>query len=215
MSSSIKISLLALVAQAEVSQGFLPTRSLSPIASLSVPSKAPTITTPLNMVIEVGPTDDDIEDLNTPPGQMKISEIKSELDLRKVSYSDCFDRESLELRLNSARASGKADPSIIDEFNRRNQEAEGGKSLEVSEDMVESAVGGDGTLPGGMPPEMLMEMMQDEELVTMLRSPKMQEVMKLVMSGGQEALEETLKNDREAYECVQKLNQIMGKMNKK
>mmetsp|Transcript_8189 Transcript_8189/g.16515 ORF Transcript_8189/g.16515 Transcript_8189/m.16515 type:complete len:82 (-) Transcript_8189:294-539(-) len=81
--------------------------------------------------------------------------------------------------------------------------------------MVESAVGGDGTLPGGMPPEMLMEMMQDEELVTMLRSPKMQEVMKLVMSGGQEALEETLKNDREAYECVQKLNQIMGKMNKK
>lgn len=110
---------------------------------------------------------------------MKISEIKSELDLRKVSYSDCFDRESLELRLNSARASGKADPSIIDEFNRRNQEAEGGKSLEVSEEMVESAVGGDGTLPGGMPPEMLMEMMQDEELVTMLRSPKMQEVMKV------------------------------------
>ncbi len=130
------------------------------------------------MVIEVGPTDDDIEDQNTPPGQMKISEIKSELDLRKVSYSDCFDRESLELRLNSARASGKADPSIIDEFNRRNQEADG-KKLEVSEDMVENAVGGDGTLPGGMPPEMLMQMMQDEELVTMLRSPKMQEVMKV------------------------------------
>ncbi len=174
MPCSVKISLFAFVAQAALSRAFLPTRSVLLIPS----SKTPITTTPLDMVIEVGPTDDDIEDQNTPPGQMKISEIKSELDLRKVSYSDCFDRESLELRLNSARASGKADPSIIDEFNRRNQEADG-KKLEVSEDMVENAVGGDGTLPGGMPPEMLMQMMQDEELVTMLRSPKMQEVMKV------------------------------------
>lgn len=30
--------------------------------------------------------------------------------------------------------------------------------------------------PGGMPPEMLKAMMSDEELVTMLRSPKMQEI---------------------------------------
>ena len=64
------------------------------------------------MVIEIGPSDDDVEP--PLPGQMKISEIKSELDLRKVSYSDCFDRDSLETRLNDARASGKADPSIID-----------------------------------------------------------------------------------------------------
>ena len=49
----------------------------------------------------------------------------------------------------------------------------------MSEDVLDEAVGGDGTLPGGMPPEMLMEMMKDEELVGMLRSSKMQEVMKV------------------------------------
>jgi len=131
-----------------------------------------------------------------------------------VSYKDCFDRESLELRLNDARASGKADPSIIDEFNKRNLEANvKGESFEVSDEMIENSVGGDGTLPGGMPPDMLKAMMSDEELVTMLRSPKMQEIMKLVMSEGQEKLEEAMKEDPETYECVQKLNQIMGKMN--
>lgn len=167
---------------------------------------------PLRMVIEIGPTDDDIEP--PLPGQMKIAEIKSELDLRKVSYSDCFERESLESRLNEARASGKADPSIIDEFNRRNLEANvKGESFEVSDEMIENSVGGDGTLPGGMPPEMLKAMMNDEELVTMIRSPKMQEIMKLMMSGGQGELEKAMADDQETYECVQKLNQIMGKLN--
>jgi hypothetical protein len=79
--------------------------------------------------------------------------------------------------------------------------------------VIESSVGGDGTLPGGMPPDMLKAMMGDEELVTMLRSPKMQDVMKLMMSEGQDALEEAMKNDQETYECVQKLNQIMSRMN--
>ena len=37
--------------------------------------------------------------------------------------------------------------------------------------------------------------------------------MKLVMSGGTEDLEKAMKDDPETYECVQKLNQIMGKMN--
>ena len=145
---------------------------------------------------------------------MKISEIKSELDLRNVNYKDCFDRESLEKRLDEARASGKADPSIIDEFNKRNLEANvKGETFNVSDEMIESSVGGDGTLPGGMPPDMLKAMMGDEELVTMLRSPKMQDVMKLMMSEGQDALEEAMKNDQETYECVQKLNQIMNRMN--
>ena len=169
-------------------------------------------TSPLSLAIEIGPTDDDVDP--PLPGQMKISEIKSELDLRKVNYKDCFDRESLEKRLDEARASGKADPSIIDEFNKRNLEASiSGESFEVSDEMIENTVGGDGTLPGGMPPEMLKSMMADPELVAMLRSPKMQDVMKLLMTEGQEALEEAMKNDQETYECVQKVNQIMGKMN--
>jgi hypothetical protein len=162
--------------------------------------------------IEIGPTDDDVEP--PLPGQMKVSEIKSELDLRKVSYKDCFDRESLERRLDEARASGKADPSIIDKFNKQNLEANiKGESFEVSDEIIERSVGGDGTLPGGMPPDMLKSMMADPEIVAMLRSPKMQDVMKLLMTEGQEALEEAMKNDQDTYECVQKLNQIMGKMN--
>lgn len=50
-------------------------------------------------------------------GSMRVSEIKSELNLRAVDYSDCFDKESLALKLREARATGKADPTIIDQFN--------------------------------------------------------------------------------------------------
>ena len=53
-----------------------------------------------------------------------------------------------------------------------------------------------------MPPDMLKTMMSDPELVSMLRSPKMQDVMKLLMTDGQEALEEAMKTDQETYECV-------------
>ena len=180
--------------------------------TLNTGYRSPGIMRPLGMVIEIGPSDDDVEP--PLPGQMKISEIKSELDLRKVSYADCFDRDSLETRLNDARASGKADPSIIDEFNKRNLEANvNEESFEVSDDMIESSVGGDGTLPGGMPPDILKAMMGDAELVNMLRSPKMQEIMKLLMSEGQEELEKAMAEDPETNECVQKLNQIMGKLN--
>ena len=131
-------------------------------------------------VVEIGPIDDNNDDDDvqpTLPGRMKFSEIKSELDLRKVSYNDCFDRESLECSLNDARASGKADPTIIDEFKNRNLQATfEGESLEVLDDMIENSLGGDGTLSGGMPPEMLKAMMGDAQLVSMLRSPKMQEI---------------------------------------
>lgn len=36
--------------------------------------------------------------------------------------------------------------------------------------------------------------------------------MKLVMSEGQEELEKKMQEDPETYECVTKLNQIMGKL---
>ena len=102
---------------------------------------------PLGMVVEIGPTDDDVEPAL--PGEMKISEIKGELDLRKVSYDDCFDRQSLEIRLNDVRSSGKSDPSIIDKFNKQNLDSNiKGESFEVTDDMIENSVGGDGTLPG-------------------------------------------------------------------
>ena len=64
-----------------------------------------------------------------------------------------------------------------------------------------------------MPPEMMKAMMGDEELVTMLRSPKFQDIMKLMMEGGQSELEKKMAEDPETYECVTKLNELMGKLN--
>ena len=62
---------------------------------------------------------------------------------------------------------------------------------------------------------MLTEMLEAPEVVAMLRNPKMQEVMRLVMTGGQESFEEAMKKDSEMYEMIQKLNRIVGKMNNK
>ena len=67
-----------------------------------------------------GQEEDDEEEVE--PGKMRVSEIKAELELRSVSYEDCFDKESLVARLESARAQGLADPSILDKFNRQKLE---------------------------------------------------------------------------------------------
>lgn len=61
--------------------------------------------------------DDDEDDLEV--GKMRVSEIKAELKLRQVDFSDCFDKESLSKRLLDARCKGKADPTIIDQFNQQ------------------------------------------------------------------------------------------------
>ena len=58
------------------------------------------------------------EEEEVEPGKMRVSEIKAELDLRGISYNDCFDKESLTLRLLEARATGKANPEILDKFNK-------------------------------------------------------------------------------------------------
>jgi len=59
--------------------------------------------------------DDEEEEIGT----MKVSDIKAELKLRGVDFSDCFDKESLAIKLRDARAAGMADPSIVDNFNRQ------------------------------------------------------------------------------------------------
>ena len=84
------------------------------------------------------------------PGKMRVSEIKAELNLRNVYFSDCFDKESLANRLIEARGSGKSDPSLVDEFNKRKLEANvvEGKSLadSVKDEDIEKVIGGDGNL---------------------------------------------------------------------
>ena len=46
----------------------------------------------------------DVDAEEEEPGTMRVKEIKAELDLRGVNYSDCFDKESLAQKLVQARA---------------------------------------------------------------------------------------------------------------
>jgi hypothetical protein len=64
--------------------------------------------------------DDDDEIVE--PGKMRVSEIKGELELQGIGFDDCFDKESLVKRLKDARATGKADPSILEAFNKKKLE---------------------------------------------------------------------------------------------
>mmetsp|Transcript_53650 Transcript_53650/g.64702 ORF Transcript_53650/g.64702 Transcript_53650/m.64702 type:complete len:229 (-) Transcript_53650:308-994(-) len=163
--------------------------------------------------IENKNNDDDEEDEDeVEPGQMRVSEIKAELDMRGVKYDDCFDKDSLVVRLKSARSGGKADPSILENFNKQRLEAnfKGEEVTPPNPSDFESVVGGDGNLPGGMSPEMLQKLMGNPELMVLLQSPKMQDVMKLMMTDGKEALEKAIAEDEEVREIVTKLNEVMG-----
>jgi len=71
------------------------------------------------------------------------------------------------------------------------------------------AVASDGGLPGGMSPERLQELVQDPELMMMLRNPKMQEVMRKVMAGGPEAAADEM-SDPEVREMLAKVSKLTG-----
>jgi hypothetical protein len=111
--------------------------------------------------------------------KMRVSELKAELDLRKIDYANMFEKDELARCLADARAAGRADPSLLDDFNRQSAEsawtADSGQSAPDFEAAAE-AVASDGGLPGGMSPDKLQQLMQDPELMAMLRNPKMQEV---------------------------------------
>ena len=160
--------------------------------------------------------DDDDDEEEVEPGQLKISEIKAELKMRGVDFSDCFDRESLVTKLRTARSTGKADPSILKEFNKSagkttaTSETAAKAMEDIKNEDIQAAVGNDGKLPGGMSPDMLQSLMKNPELMALLQDPKVQESMTIMMTQGQGALEEKMKNDAELREKVAKLNAIMG-----
>lgn len=116
-------------------------------------------------------------------------------------------------RLQEARQSGKADPSILTKFNKLKLEEQfdESKKVEVDPDMEKEVVASDGTLPGGMSPEELQKLMGNPELMALLQSTKMQEAMKLIMTGGgQEELEKAMADDEELRDVVTKLNKVLG-----
>jgi hypothetical protein len=159
--------------------------------------------------------DNEDDDENVEPGMMRISEIKAELDLRNISYNDCFDKESLVQRLIKARKDGIADPSILEKFNKQNLEGIfRGESMqtmvkEITDSDIEAATANDGTIPGGLTPEKFKKLISNPEIMSALSSTKMQDAMKLMMTGNQDELEKEIENDNELREQVEKLDSIL------
>lgn len=156
---------------------------------------------------------DDDDDDAVEPGKMRVSEIKSELEMRGVDYSDCFDKESLADRLVEARATGRANPQIIDKFNKAKLEQTfREEKFEIKDEDLKSMTANDGTLPGGLSPETFQKMVGNPELMALLQSTKMQEAMKTIMTGGPQELEEAMRADPELRETLGKLNEVMGEI---
>jgi hypothetical protein len=175
---------------------------VSPLAVRQQRLKVPVLssTSPIN--------EDEDEELE--PGKMRVSEIKAELSMRGIDYMDCFDKESLVLRLNEAGATGKADPSILKEFNKRKLEQTfNEEKLQAQDEDIEKAVASDGTLPGGMSPDMLKKLTGNPEVMILLQSIKMQEAMTLMMAGGRGDLEKAMARDPEMQEVVVKLDAVL------
>lgn len=83
-----------------------------------------------------------------------MGELKAELDLRKISYEGLFEKEELARQLADARKAGRADPTLLDEFNKQSAESAWQASEESSTPAaapdLSEATAGDGSLPGGM-----------------------------------------------------------------
>jgi hypothetical protein len=161
------------------------------------------------LFLSTSPIDED-EDEEVEPGKMRVSEIKAELSMRGIDYKDCFDKESLVSRLEEARATGKADPSILTEFNKRKLEQTfNEEKLQVQDEDISKAMASDGTLPGGMSPDMLKKLTGNPEVMILLQSTKMQEAMTLMMTGGRGDLEKAMAGDPEMQEVVTKLDAVL------
>jgi hypothetical protein len=102
--------------------------------------------------------------------KMSIDELTSELELRKVNYDDCVSKKELAAKLTQSRLEGRADPSIIDNFNKNIAT----EKIDLDDIDINSPTAKDGALPGGLPPEMMKAMSSDPEIMQMLRDPKMQ-----------------------------------------
>ncbi|CAB1121369.1 unnamed protein product [Ectocarpus sp. CCAP 1310/34] len=169
-----------------------------------------------------GAEEEDEDDKTDPDAEgvakMRASEIKAELDMRGVGYTGIFEKDELVEKLIEARSLGRADPSIIDDFNKENLEnrmdperAAGLAEDLLNEEKLKDLTAADGTLPGGMTPEMLSKMVSNPELMVLMQNPKLQEIMKKVMADGPEAMEE-LQGDPETAELLKKLEAAMGGM---
>eukprot|EP00981_Chlorochromonas_danica_P012821 scaffold5444_cov181-Ochromonas_danica.AAC.2 len=145
--------------------------------------------------------------------QMSIDEIKSELDLRGVDYQDCVSRQELIHKLIESRAKGKANPDILKKFNEEARFDQKGMPP-IDDDLINKAKSKDGTLPGGLPPEMVKALTSDPQILQMLRDPKMQDIMQAVMTGGPDAMKRYLA-DPDSLVLLERLNAAIARASKK
>jgi hypothetical protein len=83
------------------------------------------------------------------------------------------------------------------------------KKLQVKEEDLNKVVANDGTLPGGMDPEMFQKLVGNPEVMALMQSPKLQDAMKLMMTSGQEELAKAIKTDPELQQVVKQLDNVM------
>ncbi len=121
-------------------------------------------------------------------GSMTIDEIKSELEMRGVDYSNCLTKKDLLDLLNENRMLGRANPDVLKKFNELREDDFDVTGVMDSE-LIKDISAKDGTLPGGLPPEVMKALASDRDIVQMLRDPKMQDIMSAVMTGGPQALQ--------------------------
>ena len=143
---------------------------------------------------------------------MSVAEIKAELDMRGISYAGLFEKAELAKALAETRVEGRADPDILDRFNREQAERmmDADAPKPTLDDLPADAVAGDGGLPGGMSPEKLQALMTNPEMMALLSNPRMQEVMKQVMEKGPSGVDPATMQDPELRELMQKLQKVLG-----
>ena len=86
------------------------------------------------------------------------------------------------------------------------------KKIYDQDEDLQKAVANDGTLPGGMDPEIFKSLMANPEVMAMLQNPKLQKAMKIMMSEGQPGLEKAMAADPEMTEIIKKLNSLVSFM---
>ena len=145
---------------------------------------------------------------------LSIDEIKGELELRGVDFTDCFTRTDLIMKLIASRATGKvADAEgVLDQFNQMAQE--GVDDDVFTSEVVQDSVAGDGALPGGMDPAMVKMLSADPEIMGFLREPKFQAIMKSVMTGGPDAIMGYL-SDPQAVRMLQAISAAVARVQSK
>ena len=148
-----------------------------------------------------------------PESAMSVDELKAELEMRGVNYDDCISKTELVSRLIESRATGKANTEILDDFATKLGTDEwvdlSGVEDEAMDAMMDDASAGDATLPGGMDPQIMKALARNPEIMRYLQDPKMQEIMKAVMSGGPDALKPYM-GDPDAMKMLQALSEVIN-----